>query len=103
MGLFVLVALPLLGAIVLSSLDYSWIGAAEFIGFENFERLIQDKAFWRAVGNSLIFVVIAIPLRLAAAVAFALLLHRRSKIAAAGRVAAYVPTVIPDVAYALLW
>lgn len=102
-GLVVLVGLPLLGAIVLSFLEFSGIGPAEYVGFENFERLLQDESFWRSAGNSLIFVAISVPLRLAGAVAFALLLHKRSRVAASGRVAAYLPTVIPDVAYALLW
>ena len=102
-GLVVLVGLPLLGAIVLAFLEFSGIGPAEYVGFDNFERLLQDDSFWRSAGNSLIFVAISVPLRLAGAVAFALLLHKRSRVAAAGRVAAYLPTVVPDVAYALLW
>jgi multiple sugar transport system permease protein len=102
-GLIFLVALPLLGAIALSFLEFSGIAAPEFVGLDNFERLIEDKSFWRSLGNSAIFVLISVPLRLAAAVAFALLLHRKARGAAAGRVAAYLPTVIPDVAYALLW
>lgn len=102
-GLFVLVALPLIGAIALAFTEFSGIDPPEFIGFDNFERLIQDQAFWRSLGNSFIFVLISVPLRLAGAVAFALLLHKRARGATAGRVAAYLPTVIPDVAYALLW
>ena len=102
-GLLVLVALPLIGAIALAFTEFSGIAPAEFIGLDNFERLIHDEAFWRSLGNSFIFVVISVPLRLAGAVAFALLLHKRAAGASAGRVAAYLPTVIPDVAYALLW
>ena len=102
-GLTLLVALPLLGAIALAFLEFSGIAPPEFVGFDNFERLLGDKSFWRSLGNSAIFVLISVPLRLAAAVAFALLLHRKARGAAAGRVAAYLPTVIPDVAYALLW
>ena len=102
-GLTLLVGLPLAGALALAFTEFSGIGAPEFIGVENFTRLWQDSAFWRSLGNSLVFVLISVPLRLGAAVAFALLLHRHSKIASGGRVAAYLPSVIPDVAYALLW
>lgn len=102
-GLLLLIALPLCGAVALAFTEFSGIGAPEFIGVDNFTRLWQDAAFWRSLGNSLIFVLVSVPLRLAAAVAFALLLHRRSKTASGGRVAAYLPSVIPDVAYALLW
>lgn len=103
LGLALLVALPLAGAVALAFTEFSGIGAPEFVGVDNFTRLWQDSAFWRSLGNSLVFVLISVPLRLGAAVAFALLLHRRSKLASGGRIAAYLPSVIPDVAYALLW
>ena len=102
-GLVFLVAVPLVGAVTLAFTDFSGIGAPDLTGVDNFTRLWADSAFWRSLGNSLVFVLISLPLRLAAAVAFALLLHRRARAATTGRVAAYLPTVIPDVAYALLW
>ena len=43
------------------------------------------------------------PLRVAAALGLALLLHRPFRGAAAYRTAAYLPTVVPDVAFALAW
>ena len=49
------------------------------------------------------FILFAVPLRLAGALALALLLHRRYRGVAAYRTAGYLPTVVPDVAFALLW
>ena len=49
------------------------------------------------------FILFAVPLRLLGALAFALLLHPRFRGVGAYRTAAYLPTVVPDVAYALLW
>ena len=49
------------------------------------------------------FILFAVPLRLVGAVAFALLLHRKFRGVGAYRTSAYLPTVVPDVAYALLW
>lgn len=102
-GLVVLVLVPALAAVGLAFTEYSGLQAPSFTGFENFERIFSDEQFWRALLNSLIFVVLAVPLRVAAAAGAALLLHRRSTIAAVGRPAAYLPSVMPDVAYALLW
>jgi multiple sugar transport system permease protein len=45
----------------------------------------------------------AVPMRLAGALALALLLHRRFRGVGAYRTSAYLPSVVPDVAYALLW
>jgi multiple sugar transport system permease protein len=102
-GLVVLVAIPAVGALGLALTEFSGIGSPEFIGLDNFTRAFGDEAFWRALGNSAIYVVIAVPLRLVAAVGFALLLHRPGVGIGAARTSAYLPTVVPDAAYALLW
>ncbi|HEX2294282.1 MAG TPA: sugar ABC transporter permease [Actinomycetota bacterium] len=102
-GLTLLVGLPVAGAVTLAFTDFSGVQDPEWIGFANFERLLDQPLFWKAVGNTASFVAIAVPLRIAAAVALALLLHRRTAGAGAARAVAYLPTVVPDVAYALLW
>ena len=102
-GLVLLVALPSLAAVGLAFTEYSGIKAPRFVGFDNFSRLADDSLFWQAFLNSLIFIAMFVPLRVGGAVGAALLLHRRSKTSAVGRPVAYLPTVMPDVAYALLW
>jgi len=102
-GLCALVAVPALAAVALSATEYTGIRPPEFVGIENFARLVSDSFFWKAFGNSLIFIVLFVPLRVGGALGAALLLHHRSRAAAFGRPVAYLPTVMPDVAYALLW
>jgi multiple sugar transport system permease protein len=102
-GLLVLVAIPTLGALVLALTEFSGIGSPRYIGLDNFTRALSEDAFWRSLGNSATYVLIAVPLRLVAAVGFALLLHRPGLGVGAARTGAYVPTVLPDAAYALLW
>jgi multiple sugar transport system permease protein len=102
-GLALMIGIPMTAAIALAFTEYSGVQAPRFNGLENFTRLLGDAAFWRAVGNSLIYVIISVPLRLGGALAFALLLHARHRGAGAARSIAYMPTVVPDVAYALLW
>ena len=102
-GLVALVAFPAVAALVLAFTEFSGVQPPRFTGTDNFSRLISDRAFWRSAGNTLIYVVIAVPLRLVVAAGFALLLHQRSAAASFARPAAYLPTVVPDVAYALLW
>jgi len=102
-GLFLLVALPAVAAAVLAFTEFSGVQAPRFTGTDNVRRLVADDAFWSSLGNTLIYILIAVPLRLAAALGFALLLHRRSKASTLARPIAYLPTVVPDVAYVLLW
>ena len=102
-GLAVLVAVPAGWAVVLAFTDYTGLNDLHFTGADNFRRLFGDRYFWQALGNTAVYVAIAVPLRVAAALTMALLLHRRGTANAAGRVAVYLPTIIPDIAYALLW
>ncbi len=59
--------------------------------------------FRTALVNSLVFAAIAVPLRVLAALGLALLLHRRAAGVGPARAAAVLPTVVPDVAYGLIW
>jgi multiple sugar transport system permease protein len=102
-GLTFLIAVPAVAALVLAFSEYSGIQPPRFNGIDNFTRLLGDPFFWNAVRNSFIFVLIFVPLRLLGAAGAALLLHKRSVGSAIGRPIAYLPTVFPDIAYALLW
>jgi multiple sugar transport system permease protein len=102
-GIVLLIALPALITFGLALFEYDLIRAPVFSGLENFRELLHDDVFRISLRNSLAFAAIAVPLRLAGALALALLLHRRFRGAAAYRTAGYLPTVVPDVAFALLW
>ena len=102
-GLVVLVVVPAGVTFALSLYSYDLIRPASFLGLANYRELLGDDVFRVSVRNSLQYVLFAVPLRLVGAVALALLLHRRIRAVGAYRTAAYLPSVVPDVAYALLW
>jgi multiple sugar transport system permease protein len=103
LGLTALVAIPALAAFALAFTRYSALEAPSFIGLDNFSRMVGDDLFWTSVGNSLIYIVLSVPLRLVAAVGLALLLFRRSVGVSGTRAAVFLPSVVPDAAYGLLW
>lgn len=101
-ALLVLVPLVLAGALAFT--DYFGFSAPEFTGTDNLARLAGDTMFWNAVGVSALVAVVVVPLRLLLAVGAALLLARRRGVTTAvGRASAYLPSAIPDAAWALLW
>ena len=102
-GVTVLVVIPAAITFGLALFEYDLIRTPEFIGLDNFTELVGDDIFRTSLRNSLMFILFAVPLRLVAALAFALLLHRRYRGVAAYRTAGYLPTVVPDVAFALLF
>lgn len=59
---------PLAAMFVISLLNWpSIIAQGEFIGFENFTRLFQDAVFWTAFVNTMIQLVIVLPIMIPAA------------------------------------
>ena len=103
LGVGVLVILPALFTLGMSFYEYDLIRPGEFVGLQNFRELARDEVFWISLINSLGFIAIAVPLRMLGALGLGLLLHKRFKGVGAYRTAAYLPSVVPDVAYALLW
>lgn len=102
-GGLVVVVIPVIVTIVMSFLRYNALTPAEGVGFANFERVFSDAIFRRTLINSLLFVVAAVPIRLLIATVAALALWRRGGGRGTARALVYLPTVVPDVAYALLW
>lgn len=102
-GLTLLVFLPTVLTFALAFTEYDLIRPPEPAGTANFTELAGDRVFWIALRNSVVFALIATPLRLLGALGLALLLHQRRRGAGAYRTAVYLPSVVPDMAYALLW
>jgi multiple sugar transport system permease protein len=102
-GIAILIVVPAAITFLLSLYRYDLLRPAEFIGLENFRELAGDSIFRTSLRNSLLYILFAVPLRLLGALGLALLLHKRFRGVAAYRTSSYLPTVVPDVAYALLW
>ena len=102
-GLAVLILVPGIVTFAMSLFHWDLITPPEFAGLGNFRELAGDSLFRISVRNSLTFAAWAVPLRLLGALGLALLLHRRFRGVGAYRTAAWIPTVIPDIAYGLVW
>jgi multiple sugar transport system permease protein len=103
LGSLLLVVLPAIAALGMAFTRYDALASPTFVGLENFRAIIGDRFFWIALGNSLQFVALAVPLRLAGALFLALLLNRKGRTVGVVRTVVYVPTIIPSAAYSLMW
>jgi multiple sugar transport system permease protein len=103
LGSALLVILPAAVTFGLAAFEYDLLTSPRLVGLDNFEELVGDPRFHQAAAMTAILVALAVPLRLAGAFAAALLLHARFRGAGPARTAAYLPSVLPDVAYGLLW
>lgn len=102
-GGLIVVVIPIVMTIALSFLRYNGLESPEPAGLDNVRRVASDPIFRKTLFNTLLFVVVAVPLRLLLATGAALALSRRERGSGAARALVYLPTVVPDIAYALLW
>ena len=102
-GVTLLVVLPALVGLPLAFTDFNALQPPAFTGLANLVEMAGDPIFWKSVFNSGVYIALAVPLRLLGALAMALLLLRPMRGIGAFRSAVYLPTVVPDVAWALLW
>ncbi len=103
LGAGLLVLVPALLTFALAFASYDALSPPVFNGLWNFNEIRREPLFPVALTNSLIIIASAVPLRILGALAVALLLNRRRRGVGWFRAAVYLPTVIPDVAYALIW
>jgi multiple sugar transport system permease protein len=103
LGVVALVLVPSLATVTLGFTEFSGLEPPRFNGIDNYRRILDDGALLAAVRSSLLVLAISVPLRLALALGFALLLHKRGGLRGAGRTAAYLPSIVPEAALSLLW
>ncbi|HKA43189.1 MAG TPA: sugar ABC transporter permease [Burkholderiales bacterium] len=106
-GVFFL--LPVAAALGLSLTDFDIYALADldnlrFVGLDNYLRMLQTPLFWQALGNTLYFVVVGVPLSIAVSLGAALLLHSRlARFRSFFRTALFAPVVTSLVAVAVVW
>src|ERR1043166_1414900 len=76
---------------------------AAFVGLDNYEAMLADPVFWRALVNNLWFALGTIPASIALALVMALWVNDRIAGRAAVRMAYFTPTVLPMIAVANIW
>ncbi|SNT30930.1 multiple sugar transport system permease protein [Asanoa hainanensis] len=101
-------AVPMLLSLYLSFTNYdalSDFSAVEWIGLDNYrEMFTADASFWHAVRVTVTFALIAVPLKLAAALGVALLLNRAFRGVGLFRGLFYLPSLLGgSVALAIVW
>jgi multiple sugar transport system permease protein len=101
--------LPVLAGLAMSLTDFDIYALADLrnlriVGLRNYAELLQRPLFWKALGNTLYFVVVGVPLSLAVSLGAALLLDSRfARFQPFFRTALFAPVVTTIVAVAVIW
>jgi multiple sugar transport system permease protein len=107
LGVFFL--LPVLGAFGLSLTDFDLYALADihnlrFVALDNYWALLHQPLFWSALGHTVYFVAVGVPLSMLVSLCAALLLHSPlARCKSLFRTALFAPVVTTVVAVAVVW
>jgi multiple sugar transport system permease protein len=99
----VFVVFPVLFCFFLTFNKWNIISPMKFIGIDNYSRLIHDRLFWKAIGNTLKFLLLHIPLQLVVSLFLAYLLNQKIKAASFFRASFFMPVIVSGVVVTILW
>lgn len=103
-GLVLLVGYPMVSSLYHSFTAWNGLTAAHRIGFQNYVQLFtKDPEFWPSLRVTLLWVVVSVPVTMAAGLALAVLVDRGLKGVWLFRTIFYLPVVLPSVAVLTLW
>lgn len=103
LGFALFYALPALRGLLISFTNWNLLTPAEYVGLQNYQRLLNDPGFWNSVQVTVRYVAFNIPLQIIIAMALALFMDRVSQKAAWLRNIIIIPWLLPGVVVALLW
>ena len=110
-GLMVFSLIPLIISGFISLTDWNGLDQLmqpgffqdHFIGLDNYKTILTTPEFWRTLGNTAEYIVLYIPLMLAASLLVATLLSRPRKAIGMFRIVYYIPVLTSWVAASLIW
>ncbi|MGI9253375.1 MAG: carbohydrate ABC transporter permease, partial [Thermomicrobiales bacterium] len=97
------VAGPALSALYYSMTDWNGMGAAKWVGLENFRKLAGDPAFRHAFGNNVVWLLMFLTVPIAMALGASSQLAPVKRGSLFFRMALFIPYVLPSVITASLW
>ena len=105
-GFFALTFIPIAASLVLGFTDYDILsGAPKWVGLQNFETMfLRDPRYWSAVQATLTFAFASVPLKLAFALAVAMVLTNARRLIGVYRAVYYAPSIVGgSIAVAVMW
>jgi multiple sugar transport system permease protein len=103
-GVSIFFIFPLLFSFGLSFTDWKGPGGngTQFIGLENFERLLSDKTFFEALGNNFVY-LLHVPIAVILGFIIAVILNKSVYLKSALRAVFFLPYLISSIAIGFVW
>lgn len=104
LGLIVLNIIPIFQTFYLSFFKSGAFGKGNvFVGLDNYKKMFQDEQVWRAVGNTLGYTCIVVPITIVIALLLAVVLNGRIKGKGIYRTIYFIPMVAAPAAVTMVW
>jgi len=103
-GFIVFAAMPFLASIYFSFTRYDIVSAPVWVGSANYERLLTgDPLFWKSLGITFKYALVAVPVGIVAGVGLALLLNLEIAGISLYRTVFFIPSIVPVVATSVVF
>ncbi len=99
----VFVLFPVFFCFFLTFHKWNIIAPMKFIGADNYSRLFSDRLFWKAITNTLKFLLLHIPLQLVVSLFLAYLLNQKMRALSFFRASFFMPVIVSGVVVTILW
>ena len=103
LGLLAFTAFPIVASLLLGFYDWPVIGDHTFTGTKNYEDLLSSNEFRTAVLNTIVFVVLYVPLNIVISLGLAVWISPRIRPRGLYRTIFFIPVVTPVVANAAIF
>ncbi len=96
---------PVVASIYLSFTDWDFFNPPQLVGLDNYQLLFTNDLFWKVLGNTFYYALLAIPLGLVAATVLAYLLNQQIQGMRFYRTLFYLPALVPIVvsSFVFIW
>ena len=97
--------IPMILTLVFSFTDYFALNPSltSFVGIDNYVALFKDKLFIQAFGNTVLFVIIIVPLQIGLAFGLALFINNMTYCKSYFKLAFFIPVVMSLAVVSTLW
>jgi multiple sugar transport system permease protein len=104
LGLLAFTAFPIVASLIIGFYNWPVIGAHTFTGLKNYNTLLTSKEFHTAILNTLVFVLLYLPLNIVISLGLAVWIGSKSiKVPGLYRTIFFIPAVTPVVANAAIF
>jgi multiple sugar transport system permease protein len=98
LGIAIFFVYPLISAVYFSFTKFDLLSVPQWVGLDNYRRMVDDPFLLQSVRNTLWMVVVFVPVRIVGAIGLSMLLSRLRSGAGFFRTVFYLPALVPPVA-----